>query len=133
MTDKKIDEILDEHAARRRALLKNAGKVAITAPAASLLLAKGVKPALAGSYGGKVTTTTPVPSDIRLKKAITRVGTTVLGLPLYRFEYKSKSGVFSGVMAQDVLTIAPEAVSTAPDGFYQVDYGMLGIAMRRLG
>ena len=59
MSDKKTDEILSEHAKRRRALLKNAGKVAITAPAVSLLLAEGVKPALAFSYGSVETTTTP--------------------------------------------------------------------------
>lgn len=51
MSDKKTDEILSEHAERRRALLKNAGKVAVTAPAVSLLLAEGVKPARAFSYG----------------------------------------------------------------------------------
>lgn len=132
MTDqKKVEEILDEHAQRRRAILKNAGKVAVTAPAVSLLLAEGVKPAMALSYGGKETTSEI--SDIRLKTAIERTGTTVLGLPLYQFEYKGKSGLFSGVMAQDVLKVAPAAVSVAPNGFYQVDYGMLGIAMKRLG
>ena len=51
MKDKKVDEILSEHAARRRALLKNAGKVAITAPAVSLLLTEGVKPVMAQGYG----------------------------------------------------------------------------------
>lgn len=60
MEDKKVKEVLDEHAIRRRALLKNAGKLAVTAPAVSLLLANGVKPALAQGYGGgKVTTTDP--------------------------------------------------------------------------
>lgn len=61
MTDKKTDEILSEHATRRRALLKNAGKAAVTAPAVTLLLAEGVKPALAFSYGSGKTTTTPRP------------------------------------------------------------------------
>ena len=56
MEDKKVKEALDEHAARRRKLLKNAGTLAVTAPAVSLLLANGVKPALAQGYsGGKVT------------------------------------------------------------------------------
>lgn len=58
MEDTKVKEVLDEHAARRRALLKNAGKVAVTAPAVSLLLAKGIKPASAQSYNA-ITTTEP--------------------------------------------------------------------------
>jgi hypothetical protein len=65
MESKKTKEVLDEHAARRRALLKNAGRVAITAPAVSLLLSQGMKPALAQSYGdngpgGKITDVTAV-------------------------------------------------------------------------
>jgi hypothetical protein len=51
MKDKRVEEVLDEHAARRRALLKNAGKLAVTAPAVSLLLSEGIKPALAQGYG----------------------------------------------------------------------------------
>ena len=58
MEDTKVKEVLDEHAARRRALLKNAGKVAVTAPAVSLLLAKGIKPASAQNYNA-ITTTVP--------------------------------------------------------------------------
>jgi hypothetical protein len=71
-------------------------------------------------------------SDLRLKKDITRVGTTVLGLPLYTFHYSFKPGLFEGVMAQDVLNIMPEAVSLGPDGYYRVNYEMLGIKMLRL-
>ncbi len=73
-----------------------------------------------------------VVSDLRLKQDITRVGTTVLGLPLYTFHYSFKPGLFEGVMAQDVLNIMPEAVSLGPDGYYRVNYEMLGIKMLRL-
>ena len=34
-------------------------------------------------------------------------------------------------MAQDVLEVMPEAVSVGSEGFYRVDYGMLGIEMAR--
>ncbi len=68
-------------------------------------------------------------SDIRLKTNIHRVGTTVFNLPLYSFEYKAKHGTYIGVMAQDVLKVEPAAVSVGSDGFYQVDYQMLGIEM----
>jgi hypothetical protein len=39
--------------------------------------------------------------------------------------------MFTGVMAQDVLGVMPQAVSRDATGFYSVDYGMLGIAMER--
>jgi hypothetical protein len=73
---------------------------------------------------------TQVISDSRLKTDIARVGTTVLGLPLYRFSYLGSDRKFTGVMAQDVLAVRPDAVSRDAAGFYRVDYGMLGIAMQ---
>lgn len=74
----------------------------------------------------------PLPSDVRLKTEIERVGSTVLGLPLYRFRYHTGQERFEGVMAQDVLKVDPEAVVTGDDGFYRVDYARLGIAMTRV-
>lgn len=70
-------------------------------------------------------------SDRRLKTNVARVGTTVFGLPLYRFSYLGGSEMFTGVMAQDVLGVMPGAVSRDASGFYNVDYAMLGIAMHR--
>ncbi len=71
-------------------------------------------------------------SDIRLKTEIHRIGTTVLGLPLYRFQYRNRVGVYLGVMAQDVLKVEPSAVSMDADGYFMVDYGKLGISMERI-
>ena len=71
-------------------------------------------------------------SDIRLKADIRRVGTTALNLPLYTFRYIGKDGQYEGVMAQDVLKVMPKAVSVGEDGYYRVNYDMLGIKMRRL-
>ncbi len=46
----------------RRDFLKLAGKVAVAAPAVSMLLAAGIKPALAQAYdNGTPTTTTRIP------------------------------------------------------------------------
>ncbi len=70
-------------------------------------------------------------SDRRLKRGITCIGTTVFGLPLYRFSYVGGTEMFTGVMAQDVLGVMPKAVSRDATGFYSVDYGMLGIEMKR--
>jgi Chaperone of endosialidase len=74
----------------------------------------------------------PTQSDIRLKTDIRQVGTTAHNLPLYTFRYIGKDGQYEGVMAQDVLKVMPLAVSVGQDGYYRVDYDMLGIAMRRL-
>jgi len=100
-----------------------AGGEAVTAPAKQPESA--VVPAL--TAGGE-----SVPSDLRLKDDIVRIGSTNHGLPLYRFRYKGGSDSFAGVMAQDVLGVMPEAVTTGADGFYRVNYGMLGVPFRRL-
>jgi hypothetical protein len=71
-------------------------------------------------------------SDMRLKEGISRIGTTVFGLPLYRFSYTGQKEVYAGVMAQDVLNVMPSAVSVGDGGFYRVNYGVLGISMQRL-
>ncbi len=72
------------------------------------------------------------PSDVRLKTDIRRVGTAAHGLPLYSFRYIGEDGLYEGVMAQDVLGVLPAAVSVAEDGYYRVDYDLLGIPFRRL-
>jgi len=73
-----------------------------------------------------------VESDIRLKTDIRQVGTTAHNLPLYTFRYIGKDERYEGVMAQDVLKVMPKAVSVGEDGYYRVNYHMLGIEMCRL-
>jgi hypothetical protein len=70
-------------------------------------------------------------SDVRLKTDIEQVGTTVYGLPLYHFRYKTGPERYEGVMAQDVLEVMPDAVVAGENGFYRVNYGRLGIKMTR--
>lgn len=67
-------------------------------------------------------------SDIRLKRDIVQIGTLSNGLALYRYKYTSGDPrEFVGVMAQDVLEVVPAAVETTADGFYRVNYAMLGL------
>jgi hypothetical protein len=73
-----------------------------------------------------------VDSDRRLKSNVARIGTTVFGLPLYRFSYLGSEQMFAGVMAQDVLGVMPGAVSRNATGFYRVNYRMLGIEMKQV-
>jgi hypothetical protein len=74
----------------------------------------------------------PVTSDIRLKTGIEWVGIAANGLPVYNFKYIGGDAIYQGVMAQDVLEIFPEAVSTMPNGYLAVRYDMLGMRMTRV-
>ena len=120
---------IEEAAIReRRKFLKKAGKAALTAPAVALLLSVESKRANA---------TPPAPSgglisDRRLKQDVKRVGALPNGLPLYSFRYKWGGPTFVGLMAQDVLRVMPDAVRTDPEGFYRVDYALLGTRMMAL-
>ena len=75
----------------------------------------------AGAVGGGA-----LASDRRLKKNIKRIGTHVLGIGLYTWDYLWGQP-FSGVMADEVEQVMPEAVVTHPSGFKMVNYSMLGL------
>jgi hypothetical protein len=70
-------------------------------------------------------------SDIRIKENIKSIGYLSNGLPVYEYEYKPEfkdlwgHGKQTGVMAQDVEKVMPEAVIEHPDGYKMVNYGAL--------
>ncbi len=76
----------------------------------------------------------PFGSDRSIKENIVRIGDHPLGIGLYLFDYKPGyrevwgQGRQFGVMAQEVETIMPQAVTTHPDGYKLVDYTMLTIS-----
>ena len=74
----------------------------------------------------------PPVSDVRLKTNVRQIGTAAHNLPLYIFNYVDEDGTYEGVMAQDVLHVMPAAVIVGGDGYYRVNYEMLGIEFRRL-
>ena len=63
-------------------------------------------------------------SDRRLKKNIEKIGTSIMGFPVYAFDYIWGGERQVGVMAQDVVKVMPQAVSTVA-GYMAVDYGMI--------
>lgn len=63
-------------------------------------------------------------SDRRLKKNIKRIGTHSLGIPLYAWDYLWGEHS-TGVMADDVERVMPNAVTVAQNGFKMVNYAML--------
>jgi hypothetical protein len=72
-------------------------------------------------------------SDIRTKENIKAIGWLPNGLPVYEYEYKTEfkdhplagHGTHTGVMAQEVEVMYPNAVITLHDGYKAVDYGKL--------
>jgi len=75
----------------------------------------------------------PLMSDIRTKENIKAIGWLPNGLPVYTYEYKDEfkdhplagHGTHTGVMAQEVEVMYPNAVITLDNGYKAVDYGKL--------
>jgi hypothetical protein len=69
--------------------------------------------------------------DPRVKQDIALVGHHPMGVGLYLYRYKPElrgqygSGVYFGVMADELAGVAPDAVSLAENGYLQVDYRQL--------
>jgi hypothetical protein len=72
-------------------------------------------------------------SDIRTKENIKHIAWLPNGLPVYTYEYKPEfkdhplagHGTHTGVMAQEVEVMYPNAVTTLENGYKAVDYGQL--------
>lgn len=64
-------------------------------------------------------------SDRRLKKNIVQIGVHALGIPLYAWEYFWGEKA-TGVMADELEKVMPEAVFEHPSGFKMVNYSMIG-------
>lgn len=64
-------------------------------------------------------------SDVRLKRDIVRVGALPSGLPVYHFRYIDGDELHQGVMAQEALMYAPQAVEVHDSGYLMVKYHLL--------
>jgi polysaccharide biosynthesis/export protein len=69
-------------------------------------------------------------SDARVKRDITPIAMRENGLQLYRYRYAWSDTLYVGVLAQEVLEVAPSAVSRGADGYLRVDYARLGLRMQ---
>lgn len=72
-------------------------------------------------------------SDIALKHDITLLGHLANGLGYYRFSYIGSDKAYVGVMAQEVESVKPEAVTRGSDGYLRVHYEKLGLKFRTYG
>ena len=66
-------------------------------------------------------------SDMRLKHDIVLLGRLDDGLGYYRFVYNGGHTAYVGVMAQEVQSVMPAAVSRGADGYMRVSYDRLGL------
>src|SRR5262245_2723213 len=69
-------------------------------------------------------------SDVRLKRDITPIAKLENGLRLYRYRYAWSDTLYVGVLAQEVLEVAPSAVLRGSDGYLRVNYARLGLRMQ---
>lgn len=69
-------------------------------------------------------------SDIALKHDIVLLGHLSSGLGYYRFSYLGSRKAYVGVMAQEVQTVMPDAVTRGADGYLRVYYEKLGLTLR---
>jgi len=72
-------------------------------------------------------------SDIGLKHDVVLLGHLANGLGYYRFSYLGSSKSYVGVIAQDVQSVVPEAVTRGRDGYLRVYYEKLGLRFRSYG
>ena len=74
--------------------------------------------------------TAVIGSDFRLKENINKVGMSKSGIPIYTFSYKDEEQLWSGTMAQDLISIGREdAVTIMDNGYYGVYYNMIDVDM----
>jgi hypothetical protein len=62
-----------------------------------------------------------------LKHDIALLGRLDNGLGFYRFSYNGSEKAYVGVMAQEVETVMPTAVTRGSDGYLRVSYDQLGL------
>jgi hypothetical protein len=69
-------------------------------------------------------------SDIALKHDVVLLGHLANGLGYYRFSYIGSHKAYVGVIAQEVESVMPEAVTRGSDGYLRVYYDKLGVKFR---
>ena len=99
----------------------NVGGVVNVDPNASIFSSN-----LGGIGGSNITT---YPSDLRLKKNISKIGKSKSGLNIYEFDYIDKEGTYQGVMSNEV---PEEAVLVGVNGYDVVDYSKVDVDFKRI-
>ena len=75
---------------------------------------------------------TPLASDRRLKENIQKIGESISGLGIYKFNYIGKAKQYIGAMADEVIKVVPEAVSTMDNGFLGINYNLIDVTFKEV-
>jgi len=86
----------------------------------------GVASSAAGIYSGFDM------SDSRLKKNIKKIGQSIDGYNIYKFEYLDDDKEWIGVLAEEVFKKKPSAVVRGDNGYLAVDYKQIDVAFREV-
>ncbi len=128
--DHEIESALDGLDQQRRDALKRLVKgSAFVAPVVASFAMQGIAIRPAHAASSRNANSTKI-SDVRVKRAVMRVGTHPSGCGVYRFKYLWSDTRYIGVIAQDVVQHAPHAVVAGPGGLLAVDYAALGLTMQ---
>ena len=71
-----------------------------------------------------------VTSDRRLKENIKKIGESISGLGIYKFNYIGQAKQYIGTMADEVIKVVPEAVVTMSNGYKGVRYDLIDVTFK---
>ena len=71
-------------------------------------------------------------SDRRLKENIKKIGESISGLGIYKFNYLGQAKQYIGAMADEVIKVVPEAAVLRSDGFYGVNYNLIDVTFKEV-
>ena len=71
-------------------------------------------------------------SDSRLKENIKKIGESKSGLGIYKFNYIGQAKQYIGAMADEVIKVVPEAVSTMSNGYTAVNYDLIDVTFKEV-
>ncbi len=69
-------------------------------------------------------------SDRRLKENIKKIGESISGLGIYKFNYIGQAKQYIGTMADEVIKVVPEAVVTMSNGYQGVRYDLIDVTFK---
>ena len=71
-------------------------------------------------------------SDRRLKEYIKKIGKSISGLNIYKYNYIGKAKKYIGAMADEVMQVKPEAVVTMDNGYLGINYSLIDVDFKEV-
>ena len=71
-------------------------------------------------------------SSKKLKDNIVKIGRSIAGHNIYKFNYKGDTRRYVGVIAEEIQQTVPEAVVTMPNGFLGVNYNLIDVQFKEV-